>query len=47
MNQLSSLGGVEEEGRRAAKGWRWAGEHTHYQIQLTPHARNKGAAAEL
>lgn len=44
MKQLSSLGRVEEEGRRAAKGWRWAGEHTRYLIQLTTYGRNKCAA---
>ena len=39
MNEFPSPGGVEEEAGRAARGWRWAGEHTHYLIQLTPHAR--------
>lgn len=47
MKRLSSLGRAEEDARRAAKGWRWAGEHTYYLIQLTPHDRNKGAAAVL
>lgn len=47
VKQLSSAGRVEEEGRRAAKGWRWAGEHSHYLIQLAPHARDKTAAAGL
>ncbi len=44
VKQLPSLGGDEEEGGRAAKGRRWAGEQTHYLIQLTPHDENKCAA---